>query len=283
MLALKMTGQVGPRTFELLFARFGSLDGIFAAKGRELTDIEGIGPKRAKAIGIAGENLDRAARVMQSIAAFDTHVVTCLDAAYPQLLLELNDPPILLFYRGTLPAQDEKRVAVIGSQKVSEEGIGDVVELSRRFAAHGVSVVTGLARGIDIAAHVGALKERGRSYAVVPSGFNHIHPPENKSTADEIAANGALVSEHLPDTPVSSGRLLSRNRITVGLAQAVVIGEVSEDSTGTLDAALCCHQLGKLLFVVVGKHNPHFAKLTEFGAIPLTGIDQYELVLKSLV
>jgi DNA processing protein len=283
MLALKMTGHIGPRTFELLLTRFGAMDNIFSATHGQLTDIEGIGRQRAQAIDEASNHLDQAARVITSLAAFDTHAVTCLDAEYPEMLHELNDPPMILYYRGALPAQNERRVAVIGSQDVSVEGIGDAVELSRRLAARGISIVSGLARGIDTAGHIGALKEKGKTYAVLPSGFNQIHPSENKSTADEISASGGLVSEYLPDTPVSPGRLLSRNRITVGLAQAVIIGEVAEHSTGTLDAALCCHQLGKLLFVVVGKHNPHFETLTQYGAIPLTDISQYELVIDSLV
>jgi DNA processing protein len=130
---------------------------------------------------------------------------------------------------------------------------------------------------------MGALKTDGSTFAMLPSGFHEVHPAENEMMAKEMIRKGGLISEYLPDTPVNSGRLLSRNRLIVGLAQAVIIGEVSPESVGTLDAALCCHQLGKLLFVVIGRHNEHYDQLAAYGAIPLTVIAEYDMVIKSLV
>jgi DNA processing protein len=283
ILSLKMTGQVGPRTFEILMAVFNTVAEILVAEESEFLEFPGIGPKRSKALGDAHLNLDQAQKTIDSLEAFDTKVVTRLDSQYPDMLHELNDPPMLLYYRGKLPVFTKKRVAVIGSQNVSAEGIGDAVDFSQRLAKEGISIVGGLARGIDSAGHLGAIKEGGDTVAVLPCGFNHIHPAENKTMADEIAEKGCLISEYLPDTPVNNGRLLSRNRLIIGLSHAVVIGEVSHDSTGTLDAAQCCHELGKLLFVIIGQHNHHYDKLAGYGAIPLTSLDDYKMVYKSLV
>jgi len=283
ILSLKMTGQVGPRTFDTLMAEFGRLDEIFLGEEESFVHLPGIGPGRSKAIASAHLHLDKAQEIIDNLEASDTGVVTRLDEGYPDSLHKLNDPPLMLFYKGHLPPPNEKRVAVIGSQNVSAEGIGEAVEISRRLAQSGVAVVGGLARGIDTAGHMGALKENGVTYAVLPSGFNCIHPAENEPLAAEITRNGALLSEYLPDTPVMSGRLMARNRLIVGLAQAVIVGEVSEESTGTLDAALCCHQLGKLLFVIVGNATHHYDVLAAYGAIPLASAGDYKIVVDALV
>ncbi len=278
-----MTGQVGPRTFDILMAAFHDVDNILAQEEHELQELPGIGPQRSHVIAEAYTNLDKAQAVIGTLGASNTELVIRLDEAYPHSLQELNDPPLMLFYKGRLPGPDEKRVAIIGSQEVSAEGIAEAVELGMRLAGEGVAVVGGLARGIDTAGHVGALKQHGVTYAVLPSGFNRIHPAENQPLAEEIINAGGLVSEYLPDTPVSSGRLMSRNRLIVGLSQAVVVGEVSSESVGTLDAALCCHQLGKLLFVMVTERTHHYEKLAEYGAIPITSLDEYKMIVKALV
>lgn len=283
VLSLKMTGQVGPRTFNMLMAIYHKVDNILFAEEEELIELSGIGPSRSKAIAGAHNNLENAEKIIDGLRAGDTGVVCCLDDDYPAMLHDLNDPPLLLYYKGKLPGNDEKRVAIIGSQDVSETGIGDVVELSRHLAEEKIAIVGGLARGIDTAGHVGALKTDEATYAVLPSGFDNIYPSENEQLCHEISATGGLISEYLPDTRANTGRLMSRNRIIVGLSNAIVIGEVSASSVGTLDAALCCHQLGKLMFVIVGKNNHHYEKLLEYGGIPLTNIEEYKIILKSLV
>lgn len=283
ILALRLTGLVGPRTFELLLTRFATVDGIFEAEEDDLQQLDGIGEKRSQGIYEARDNLEKAQKVIDNLGAFDAKTVIYSQNEYPSLLYEINDPPPLLFYRGRLPANEEKRVAIIGSQDVSAEGIADAVELGNTLAAKGVSIVSGLARGIDTSGHVGALKAEGRTYAVLPGGIDSVYPAENEALTKEITENGGLISEYVPGTQPTAGHFINRNRLIVGLSQAVIIGETSLDSVGTLDAALCCHELGKLLFVIVGNTNPHFEKLLEFGAIPLTSIAEHELILKSLV
>lgn len=283
ILALKMTGEVGPRSFEMLINHFHTVENILLAEEEELDGLPGIGPARSKAIAGAGVHLEGAHRAIELLEASDTKVTTCLDSDYPDSLLELNDPPTLLYYKGHLPYADEKRVALIGSQDVSVEGIAEAVALARKLASHGVAIVSGLARGIDTAAHMGAIKENGVTYAALPSGFNQIHPAENGPLTKEIVKEGGLLNEYLPEATVNSGRLISRNRLIVGLSQAVVIGETAPKSVGTLDAAKCCHELGKLLFVLSAQSNPHLNQLIEYGGIPLTGVEQYQMILDSLV
>ncbi len=282
VLSLKMTGEVGPRTFAMLLAHFRTVDNILLAEEDELQELPSIGPARSKAIFAADTNLDKAQTILDNLEASDTKVVSCLDEGFPPILSELNDTPLLLYYQGRLPAADEKRVAVIGSQEVTAEGIAEAVTIARKLAGAGVSIVGGLARGIDTAGHMGALKAEGLTYAVLPSGFNQVYPAENKLLADAIVKSGGLISEHLPDTPVNSGRLLGRNRLIVGLSHAVVIGEVSAASVGTLDAAQCCLELGKILFVMASDRTSHFDKLCKYGAIPIVSIDEIDMIMKAL-
>lgn len=283
MLSLKMTGQVGPRTFDMLLTAFRTVGNIFQAEREEFEELPGIGPKRSVAIADAYTHLDRAQEIIDSLEAGNTKVVTRLDPDFPALLRELNDPPLMLFYKGQLPPPERKLAAVIGSQNVTNEGIADAVELARLMALEGIGIVGGLARGIDTAGHLGALKADGYTCAVLPCGVNRIHPPENEALAAHITEQGCLLSEYLPDTPVSAGQLMARNRVIVGMANVVIVGEMSDESVGTLDAAECCHQLGKLLFAIIGAHNPHYEKMAGFGAIPLTGGEQYKMIFKTLV
>lgn len=283
VLSLKMTGEVGPRTFAMLMGYFQTVDNVLLAEMEELLEVPGIGPVRSEAIVAADANLEKAQAMLDDLEASDTRVVSCLDDDYPAVLSELNDPPLLLYYQGRLPSDEERRVAVIGSQEVSAEGIAEAVDVARRLAERGIAIVGGLARGIDTAGHMGALKAEGITYAVIPSGFNQVYPPDNQSLARAIAASGGLLSEHMPDTPVNGGRLLGRNRLIIGLSHAVVIGEVSEASVGTLDAALCCHELGKLLFVLVGDRTAHYEKLCQYGAIPIVSTDDIDMIVKALV
>ncbi len=283
ILALKLTGQVGPRTFASLIAYLKTVDNILLAEEDELRGIPGIGAEKSKAIYKSDNHLDTAQQMLDLLAATDTRVATCFDPEYPSSLNVLNDPPMLLYYQGQLPRDDDKIVSIIGSGEVSAEGIGDVVELAKVMVENKISIASGLARGIDAAAHTGTLKAGGRTFACLPSGFNHIYPAEHVGLSREITNHGALLSEYLPETAVSAGRLISRNRLTVALSQAVIIGEVSENSVGTLDAARCCNELGKLMFTIIGKNNPHYETLAGYGAIPLTSIDDYNMVLTALV
>jgi len=287
--ALRHHGDVGPRTFGALMARFATIAAIFQADLEELLEISGLGKKRAQVIFKASDFLAEAERFIGSLAEINVKYATIYNDDYPDLFFELNDPPPMIFYRGTLPHQDEKRVALIGSRNVSNEGIQNAVTLAESLAGHGVSVVSGLAQGVDAAAHIGALKGGAKSYALIGSGLDHISPKEHFSLAVEMIHKGAVISEYAPDVTTSPVRLISRNRLTVGLSQAVVIGEVSADSTGTVDCARFCNQLGKLAFVLTddvttsGRDNSGLEKVLKTGAIPITMENGVDMITKSLV
>lgn len=294
--ALREYGEVGPRTFRALMAYFGNLPAILEAGIEELQNINGLGEKKSAKISESYKQLEPSEIFINSLESKETGYATIFDDQYPPLFMELHDPPPIIFYRGTLPQRDEKAVAIVGSHEASGEGIALTVELASMLAGHSVSIVSGLARGIDASAHIGALKGKGRTYAVLGSGFNNIYPEENRPLALEITKNGGLISEYPPD-PVRRrtdekyipGRLMARNRLTAGLSQAVIIGELFSSSNGTLDTAAFCHEVGKLMFVLIdGCDRPDrdqggVEKVLSLGAIPITMDKGIDLILKSLV
>lgn len=287
--ALRHFGGVGPRTFRSLLVRFGSLHNIFRAEMDELTSIDGLGEKRSARIYDCNQMLDESEEFINSLTERQILCSTLFDDNYPQLFEELNDPPPIIFARGRFPENDEKTVAIVGSHKATTEGISYAVELAGRLAKESVSVISGLARGIDASAHIGAIRSGGRSYAVLGSGFDYIYPEEHRTLAAELVEKGGLLSEYSPDTKSSPGLNMARNRLTVGLSQAVIIGEIFGNSSGTLDSASCCHQLGKLMFVLIegcdlpGKDNTGVEKVIAMGAIPITLEDALEKITRSLV
>jgi len=287
--ALQEFGRVGPRAFRALIAYFGDVDGILSAERDELLAIEGLDEEMADNINQAESALEEAEVFIDAMNIRDIATTTQVDKRYPELFNELNDPPPIIFHRGQLPKQNEKRVAIVGSIKATNEGIAVAVALAGDLAKKKISIVSGLAQGIGSAAHLGALKEEGRSYALLGSGFDNIYPEENRALAIELVKNGGIISEYRPDTDYSPERDIERNRLIVGLSQAVIIGEIYGDSKEALDTAIFCHQSGKLMFLLIdgidlpGRDRSGVEKVLHYGAIPVTLAEAVEMIPRSLV
>jgi DNA processing protein len=173
------------------------------------------------------------------------------DAAYPANLREIQAPPGRLYVRGTLTEDDVLAVAIVGARAATPYGVAVAERLAADLAARGVTVVSGLARGIDSAAHRGALRAGGRTIAVLGSGVDVIYPPENRRLAGEIEASGALVSQFEPGTPPLAGYFPARNRVIAGLSLGVVVVEAAERS-GSLITAGLAGEVGREVMAVPG-------------------------------
>jgi DNA processing protein len=196
--------------------------------------------------------LRQAAGVRTRLAAAGMAVVTRADPGYPALLGELPDPPPALFMKGELTGADDPAVAIVGSRRASPYGLAVARTLGRDLAAAGVTVISGLARGIDAAAHGGALAApRGRAVALLGSGPDVIYPPEHRSLAAAIAARGALVSEFPPGSPPLARHFPRRNRLISGLSRSVVVVEAAADSGSLITARLALDQ-GREVHAVPG-------------------------------
>ncbi|MGB5106391.1 MAG: DNA-processing protein DprA [Candidatus Zixiibacteriota bacterium] len=209
-------------------------------------------------------------------------VTTICDPFYPESLLEQPDPPPVLYYRGNLEVCRDNCIAIVGSHEASAEGIAESVRLGTVIGATGTVVVSGLARGIDSAAHIGVLKSEGKTIAVLGCGFDEIYPPENEPLAREITERGLLISEYPPETTVDPGRLLARNRIIVGMSKSVIVVEITAGSGGTVTAMNETVEQSKALFTCF---NPNLegAASNELGAVELKNEDDWKMVLRYMV
>ncbi|MBW2039114.1 MAG: DNA-protecting protein DprA [Deltaproteobacteria bacterium] len=249
-LALNMVPGVGPIAYRNLVAKFQNPQGVFAASVRELSAVEGIGEKTIKAINdfpveeVAAEELKKAEGLGVSILTFR-------DQGYPRDLLQIYDFPPLLYMRGELGEEDSLAVAIVGSRRGSPYGRAVTKRISKELSSAGVTVVSGMARGIDTFAHLGALEAGGRTIAVLGCGVDIIYPPENKRLFFDIIDHGAVISEFPLSTPPEGKNFPKRNRIISGLSLGVVIVEATADSGSLITASHALEQ-GREVFAVPG-------------------------------
>ncbi|MDD3905235.1 MAG: DNA-processing protein DprA [Candidatus Omnitrophica bacterium] len=178
--------------------------------------------------------------------------ITLNDAEYPKNLRNIHTPPKQLYVNGALLAQDDVAVAIVGSRRASTYGVETAERLGFELAVRGITVISGMAIGIDSAAHRGALKARGRTIAVMGSGHNDIYPPQNKELYEEIAKSCAVVTEYQDDMPPLPQQFPARNRIISGLALGVVVVEAARNSGALITANFAAEQ-GRTVFAVPGK------------------------------
>ncbi len=179
------------------------------------------------------------------------HVMTWADEDYPLILKEINQPPPVLYVRGQILPEDGRAVAIVGTRRITVYGRQVAEDLATYLAINGVTVISGLARGVDAVAHSAALKAGGRSIAVLGCGVDRIYPPEHRKLAEQMMAQGALVSDYAPGTPPDSANFPPRNRIISGLAMGTVVVEAGDESGALITATFATEQ-GRDVFAVPG-------------------------------
>ncbi len=248
-IALKAVEDVGCVGFKALLTAFPSPRAVFSATARTLQAVPGIGPKTADHI-CSFSDWAMAEKEVSQAAKLRVAIVTCEDPRYPQNLLNIYDYPPFLYVKGSLsPA--EVSIAIVGSRIASTYGRYVTEKLSRELALTGITVISGLARGIDAAAHRGALAGKGRTIAVLGCGLDVVYPPENRELAEAVAASGALVTEFPFQTPPNAPNFPSRNRIISGISLGVVVVEAGEKSGSLITARIAAEQ-GRSVFAVPG-------------------------------
>ncbi|MCU0607371.1 MAG: DNA-processing protein DprA [Candidatus Edwardsbacteria bacterium] len=233
-----------------LLAVFGSPAAVFAAAKRRLREVDGISDSIAAALS-AGPDEGSVDGQLETCRRLGAAIVSRDDPGYPPLLRRLPDAPPLLFVRGTLPPPTAGTVAVVGSRTASQYGKRMAETLARGLAARGIAVVSGMARGIDTAAHRGALEAGGRTVAVLGCGVDRCYPPENAALRDRIIHGGAVVSEYPFGAEPLAGHFPSRNRIITGMSLGTVAVEAREDS-GVFSSVRWASDQGREVFAVPG-------------------------------
>ena len=266
---------VGPLIRGRLIDRFGDANNVLCASTQELTSTQGVGPRLASSIHEAPD-VETALQQLQEAASRGIFATRIEQAEYPQRLREIYDPPAVLYHRGDLLPADLNAVAVVGTRRASRYGLRQAEAIAEGLARAGVTVVSGLARGIDAAAHRAAIRAGGRTLAVMAGGLMRIYPPEHDRLADEVAAHGALISEAPPHVPPMSGSFPQRNRIISGLSLGVVVIEAAERS-GALITARHAAEQGREAFAIPGPVDSNASRgahrLIQEGAKLVMGVE----------
>jgi DNA processing protein len=213
--------------------------------------VRGIGEDTAEAIANWEKNVDLSGE-LKRIAEYGCHVLTQSDAEYPESLRQIYDPPIGLYVKGQLTSKDKNGVAMVGSRMTTHYGIEVARKLAYQLAYVGVTVVSGGARGIDTAAHQGALTAKGRTIAVIGTGINLVFPAENAELFERIAANGAVITQFPFNRPADKQSFPIRNRIVAGMTLGTVVVEANL-SSGALITANFATEYGRQIFAVPGR------------------------------
>lgn len=262
--ALALTEGVGWVLLGRLLRRFGSLAEICSATPEQLREVRGVGPKLSARIAQADP--DACEALLRRCAADGITAITWLDLGYPPHLTKLPDRPLVLFFRGNYVPDPAHSVAIVGTRQPDRASIERASAWAITLARAGDTIVSGLARGIDTAAHSGAIAAGGRTLAILGGGVERLYPPENKQLAALIQNAGGLMSESHPRAAVSSERLVMRNRLIAALSRAVLVMEAGPKS-GALYAARRAHELGIPVYAApVGEGN--LALLRDY-ALPL--------------
>jgi DNA processing protein len=249
--ALNMIEHVGPVRVRQLMDRFGDARAILSARKEDLLRVQGIGEETAEAIANWEKGIDLAGE-LRRVKEFGCEILIQSDENYPDLLRHIYDPPIVLYVKGTLTAKDKNSVAIVGSRLTTHYGLEVARKLAYQLAYLNVTVVSGGARGIDTAAHRGALTAKGRTIAVLGTGINLVVPPENGPLFEQIAASGAIITQFPFNRSGDRQSFPIRNRIVAGMTLGTVVVEANLTS-GALITANMAVDNGRQLFAVPGR------------------------------
>lgn len=237
-----------------LHAQFGTLEVAWNAAEKALRDCE-LEPRLIQRLREVKSKLDLKAELAR-VHKLNGRVITLVDSHYPALLKPLPDAPPVLYVLGKLTEDDQKALAVVGTRKATRYGLDAAYDLSRSLGGQGVTIISGLAHGIDTAAHNGCLAGGGRTIAVLGCGIDRVYPPDNAELARKIAAQGAVISEFPVGTPPDGRNFPRRNRVVSGLALGVLVVEAPEGSGALITASVALDHGRDVFAVPANIYNP---------------------------
>lgn len=287
-LRLRSVTGISDETICTLVRHFGGPEEVLSASVSELRQVIGRSSPRLGSLLKEPDRsvVERVRNTMRRVEGGLCSVVTILDTAYPRRLAMIPNPPPLLYVRGTLPSSDDPAIAIVGSRNVTPAGVLTTQALSQDLAAMGFTIVSGLARGIDAAAHRGALAAQARTVAVLGCGVDRTYPPEHLALRRDIEVSGAVVSEHPPGTPPLPHHFPLRNRIVSGLSLGVIVSEAGLQSGALITARLAMEQ-NREVFAIPGsirqgKHRGAHGLIKQGAKLVETADDVVEELLPQL-
>jgi DNA processing protein len=284
ILSLVSLGKIGPVRIKLVLAQADNPLDILHWDVPQFESVSGIGPEMAQILE-KGLDIEYGRRLVDWAEKHDFGITTLADNDYPLPLRQLYDGPPFFFHKGNLLETDNRAVAIVGSRSATDYGRAMAARVAGELSRHGVTIISGMAIGIDSTSHRAALEAGGRTIAVLGSGIDVIYPRANKKLYGRIAEQGAVISEFFPGTDPNPGHFPRRNRIIAGLSQAVIVVEAGEKSGALLTADLGLAQ-DKKLFAVPGNISSRMSsganELIKSGANILTSVDDIFSVLPEL-
>ena len=252
-LALSLTRGLGGEGARRLLMEFGSPEAVFAASTASLKTVVKSEIAAEIAKGIPDDHI---APTLAWLSDPNNHIVTLADSDYPQALLNITDPPLLLYVKGRLDLLNRTALAIVGSRNATPQGLSNAGAFARSLSDAGLCIVSGMAHGIDAAAHKGALQEQGSSIAVVGTGLDKVYPSANRDLAHALAQQGTLISEFPLATPPLAANFPRRNRLISGMSIGCLVVEASLQSGSLITARLALEQ-GRDVFAIPGSiHAP---------------------------
>ena len=284
-IALNMIEGLGPVTVRRLIDALGSPEKIMTADREELMEARGVGEVLAVKILSQRDSIDVEEEI-EKAAAVDARIITPIDEEYPDALKTIHDPPLALYVWGKILPADEKAIGIVGSRATTHYGLSAADRLAYQLVQTGFTVISGLARGTDTAAHSGALKGKGRTVAVLGGAIDCLYPPENAELARKISKNGAVISEYPMGRKADRMTFPYRNRIISGMSMGVLVIE-SEIKGGAMHSAEAAMEQGRTVFALPGRIDTPGAKgphlLIKNGAKLVERIDdileEYEFLI----
>jgi len=247
---LRQIPGLSNRACKKLLHKFGSPDAVLNASPEQFSDIPKLTPKAVKGIAAHQKYRNGARDDLRQVLDRGLKITTFTHESYPAMLKEIPDPPPLLIYDGILPPQ-LPCISIVGSRKATRYGLDTASHLASSLSKIGFTVVSGMALGIDSAAHKGALDASGNTLAILGSGLGHIYPRQNKGLYNRIRVNGAILTEHGPDTPPLPAHFPQRNRIIAGMSAGTLVVEAAQRS-GSLITARLSGEYNREIFAVPG-------------------------------
>jgi DNA processing protein len=283
IMAITDSVGIGSKTFQQLLINFGPPESFLNATYNDFESIPRLKDKGARLMMEALESLQEYEDKLSEYSHQGISMLSFFDDEYPESLRQIGSPPPAIYIKGDVNALKSAFIAIVGTTQASETGLKLAVDLSREFVKRGFGIVSGLARGIDSAAHLGALKENGVTIAVLGSGIMRVFPDENILLAENILRNGLLISEQNPYRRVRTAGLILRNRIIAGLAKAVVVAQVGIQRRGELRTVQYSNKQATPVFFADPENDLDRKNLDRFGVVIGNDVNSVDEIISQIV
>jgi DNA processing protein len=283
IMALTEIGGVGPKTFQQLLMRFGPPENFVSVTVSDLEDIPRVGENGSQRILRSLDKVDHFQDKLDNYTDIGIGITTYLDDDYPAILREIDDPPPILYMKGSRDALALDYIALVGTTQATQDGLRLAIDLARGLVSRGYGIVSGLASGIDSAAHIGAIKAGGSTIAILGCGVLNIYPEENTPLADNIAERGLLVSEYDPFRSVKAARLILRNRLISAFSKAVVVVQIGMERRGELRTAHYASKQARPVFFADPDGILDPETIARNNALTIKGVESIDEIVKYMV